>query len=308
MNPSGSTSDPRALRAQIDQTRQRMDHTIDALGQRFSPRHLADEALGYIRNQTENGNMRKFTNQLTHSADTAVHSVVDTVKANPIPAALIGAGIAYYFYAQRQHDGSSAFTDEGYAGEESYYGQMSESGGSLRERIGEKAGDIKERSREALHQAGEKVQHAGEFVRERAQQVTDRARERAQVVGQRTRQLAQQGRERVVSTIDHHPLESGLACLALGLIAGLALPTSPRVRRRLRPRAEQMRHRAEEFVERGKTVARTAVAAAKNEAQAQGLAPGSSATPPASQPRPGNEQELFGRPQTGSPISQPVTP
>lgn len=313
MNPHPE-SDPRALRAEIDQTRRRMDQTIDALGQRFAPRHLADEALGYLRNQTQNGNMRKIRHQFAQSAETAMHSVTDTVKSNPIPAALIGAGIVYYFYSQNQQsDDRRGYVDPASFGEIDPYseaGYGSEDPG-LGQRLGEKAGELKERSREAIHQAGEKMHRAGERVRERAREVTARARERASYAGERTRQLARDGRERAAQAYQQHPLESGLACLALGMIAGLALPTSPRVRRQLRPRAERLRHQAEEFVAKGKSVARSAVHAAKQEAQSQGLTAPMSGSGPQTSGAPnsaGNEQDLFGRPQTGSAITQPITP
>jgi ElaB/YqjD/DUF883 family membrane-anchored ribosome-binding protein len=106
-------------------------------------------------------------------------------------------------------------------------------------------------------------------------------RERAQELGDRSRQLYRQGRQRVASTIEERPLESGLVCLAVGLIAGLALPTSPRLRRTVAPRARQLRQRAGDMVERGRVVIHRAAEAAKSEAEAQGFslsrAPGNGA-------------------------------
>lgn len=281
MNPAPETpADPKAIRAQIDETRRQMDNTIDALGQRMQGRHLVDEALHFVRKQTENGNMTHLKNQLKRSADTAVHSVVDTVKANPIPAALVGAGIAWYLYSQTRDDSTQThyyedgdpirgYSDEPYggaAGGGSDVGQYVDGGesGGMRDRIKDKAGEVRERAGEAMHTAKEKLHRAGEKASELGYQVK-----------QRSREMVRQGRERVASTMDQHPLESGLVCLALGLIAGLAVPTPQRVRTAVAPRARQFKQRGQEMLEKGKQVAQSTLDAAKETAkktaQEQGL-------------------------------------
>jgi ElaB/YqjD/DUF883 family membrane-anchored ribosome-binding protein len=224
--------------------------------------------------------MTQLKSQLKRSADTAVHSVVDTVKANPIPAALVGAGIAWYIYSQTRDDSRSnyyadgdpirGYTDEAYggaAGGGSDVGQFvdgGEPGSGVGERLKEKAGEIRERSREAVDRTREKLHEVGE-----------RAGEIGMRVKERSNQLYQQGRQRVSNTVERHPLESGLACLAVGLIVGLALPTSNRVRTAVAPRARQLKQRSQEMVNKGRQVAMSAANAAKDaakqEAQNQGL-------------------------------------
>jgi hypothetical protein len=272
MNPSpNDSSDPRRIRAQIDQTRQRMDHTIDALGRRFQGRHLIDEALHFVRTKTENSNMTQITNRLKTSADATMHTVVDTVKANPIPSALIGAGVAWYLYSQvRPHRESDAYTyedpirgyDEAYNGGSDVGEPVAGTATGVGERLREKAGHLRDRSREAMASARESLHHVGA----RAGEIKARVRDQSHV-------LMQKGRERVVTTVDQHPLESGLACLALGVIIGISLPTSRRVRTAVGPGARQLRDRSREVIERGRNVARTAAHAAMEEAEAQGLTP-----------------------------------
>src|SRR4051812_45822405 len=98
--PPDPSAQPEAIRSQIDETRHRMDETIDALGQRFSGRHIVDEALHFVRSQTEKGNMSQFKNKIKDSASSAAQSVTDTVKSNPMPLVLVGAGIAWYLYSR----------------------------------------------------------------------------------------------------------------------------------------------------------------------------------------------------------------
>ena len=78
-------------------------------------------------------------------------------------------------------------------------------------------------------------------------------------------------RERVATTTNQHPLEVGLGFLALGLIAGLAIPTPRAVSRRLAPAAGRLREAGAELVEKGKRVAKAATEAVKVEAKTQGL-------------------------------------
>ena len=52
MNQSPNQHDPEAIRSDIDVTRRRMDDTIDALGDRMQPRHLIDEVLGAVKQQS----------------------------------------------------------------------------------------------------------------------------------------------------------------------------------------------------------------------------------------------------------------
>src|SRR5687768_11036222 len=104
MNQSHS-NETDALRSDIDVTRRRMDDTIDALGERMQPRHLLDEVLGFFRRHDFNGEKERLTHmreKISHGTDTAMHSVVDTVKHNPLPALLIAGGVAWMIYNSRR--------------------------------------------------------------------------------------------------------------------------------------------------------------------------------------------------------------
>ncbi|HEX2861894.1 MAG TPA: DUF3618 domain-containing protein [Lacunisphaera sp.] len=274
--------DPAAIRREIEATRRRMDDTIQAIGQRFQGRHLVDEALHLIRIQQENGNMTQLRNKLSDSADSAYHAVVDTVKAHPVPTALVGAGLAWLifektrarrdngehendvyrsgFYGDNFGSTSPSFHDDNPDREEMF--SSSEPG--VMQDVRQKAGEVVEN-----------LKTGAAHLRERTRQVTQSAGERARNIsrqaGQQTQELYRRGRERVVSTVVTHPLESGLVCLAVGFLAGLALPTSTRLRHAVAPGAQALRARAQDVMERGKRVVRSAADAAKEEAETQGL-------------------------------------
>src|SRR4051812_36275857 len=108
-----------AIRSDINVTRRRMDDTMDALGDRLQPRHLLDEFLGFLRGNSSDGDNRlsHMREKLSRSAETAMNSVTDTVKKNPVPALLIGAGVAWMIYESTRdksddYDGRRSARDE----------------------------------------------------------------------------------------------------------------------------------------------------------------------------------------------------
>jgi ElaB/YqjD/DUF883 family membrane-anchored ribosome-binding protein len=294
MNESSET-----LRSDIDTTRRKMDETMDAIGDRLQGRHLVDEILGLFR---RNGEPHAAGRKLANAAESAVHAVTDTVKRNPGPALLVGAGVAWFIYSVTRDRSDDEGDDFAVSGGTDYRDDLTrtetvpgdpdlyqdrpleypagdlelgvdESHGSkfaeAKDAVREKASDLKERGREKLADVGNKARETFDQVRERARHLKDRARDR-------TQQVYTRSRERVSSTFHEHPLEIALGCLAAGLIAGLALPTPARLNRAAGPTVDRLRQRARqagsELVDKTSRVARAAATAARDEAQAQGLA------------------------------------
>ena len=298
MNDS-KRNETEAIRSDIDVTRRRMDDTMDALGDRLQPRHLLDEVLGFLRGNSSDGETRltHMREKLTQTCDTAMHSVVDSVKKNPMPALVIGAGVAWLIYSTRREK-TSGYDIEDYSAEDaakrydpdlhydrpleypsktdaevptSDWNEQGESKlGEIKDTISEKASSAKEKVKE-------KISHAGEAARAKLGAIQERAGEMTERVRDTTREAYSRTRERVTTTADQHPLEVGLVALAAGLIAGLAMPTPNAVNRKIGPAADRLRDRTRqagtEMLEKGKRVAEAAATAVKEEAQAQGLTP-----------------------------------
>lgn len=298
------------IRENINTTRQRMDETIDALTDRMKGRHLVDEVIGYFRTDSGQDKAAQIKTKVTETAGTAMNTVLNSVKQNPLPAVLIGAGLAWWIYNSRRSASVSfdeEFVEPPYDGD--YESAYSVSGGGYGASL---AGEVEYGSDIAGQEPsmpqgsvdgdqssgiGGKVQQARDAIRDKASQAAGQIRDKAGQVGQRVREGAQnvrqraselgsrlqershevyvRGRERVVTTAHEHPIELGLGCLALGLIAGFALPAPQRVSRVVAPRADRLKQRAREsardFMERGKHVVRAAADAASKEAQSQGL-------------------------------------
>lgn len=284
------------IRSEIDQTRRRMDETIGALGERLQGRHLIDEALGFLRQNSDQ--TRQIGQKLSETATSTMNSVTDTIKANPVPALLIGAGVGWMIYQNRRasQDGyDTRFDDDGYPMPEGpdldeFYdrpldysassGTSVEAGQEGASRISGAAHQVAEKAAHATQQVRQRLSDAGARLRDRSHAVGEQARALGTRVQERARDTYQRSRERVSATVHDHPLELGLACLAVGVIAGLALRTPARLDRAIGPSVDRLRDRTREagseLLHKGQRVARAAANAAKQEASSQGLAGGGS--------------------------------
>lgn len=285
-----SNRDTEAIRSDIDQTRRRMDDTMDALGNRLQGRHLVDEILGFFRGSGANPD--GVGQKLKDSAQGAVHSLVDSVKANPMPVLVIGAGLAWLIYEKRKasdfsvdDDLAASASDPSFSASPKvtydpdayvdrplvYPTPVSGVGDEMldfQEGIADKASSVTGQAKEKLGEVADKARHGLETVRQRAGEVGVLAKEK-------TREVYEKSRERVVTTANQHPLELGLACLAVGLIAGLAMPTPDRVNRLAGAKMDRIRQRTKEagseILQKGRRVARAATEAGRHEAQEQGF-------------------------------------
>ena len=75
---------PEVIERDLEQTRARLDATIDALQQKLSPGEMIDQAVDYLK---------------TSGGGEFGQNLMATVKQHPIPAALAGIGIAWLLAA-----------------------------------------------------------------------------------------------------------------------------------------------------------------------------------------------------------------
>lgn len=296
------------IRQDIDTTRQQMDQTIDALTSRLKGRHLADEVIGIFRSNVSNESVEKIKDKVTQTTNSAVNTVVNSIKANPWPALLIGAGAAWLVYNSRRSSQSSngdgylespyendLLDEPGYELSGGGYGVggvsddyesadltvdesgQIEDGSNLGSKYENLKGTVRDKANKAKDQLQQKASEFGDKVRQGTQAVRDRAGEISSQVQERGRQVLDRGRERVVQTVNDYPVELGLGVLALGIVAGLAIPTPQKVNEVVGPRVDRVRDRAREagrdLVNKGKNVVQAAAKAAKQEAESQGITP-----------------------------------
>lgn len=97
--------DPAALEAQIEQTRREMGETIDAIQARLDPELLkfkaeqrVEQAVDRAKDEVYDatiGRVEEATGRATRTVTDWRDNVIETIKDNPIPAALVGIGLGW---------------------------------------------------------------------------------------------------------------------------------------------------------------------------------------------------------------------
>jgi ElaB/YqjD/DUF883 family membrane-anchored ribosome-binding protein len=228
---SASTDrDPEAIRADIVETRAEMSETIDAIQEKLSPQRIMDEAKQNVRDATV-GKVTTMMNTVTDKAAEVGEQVQDQaqqavtyVRDNPVPALLIGAGVAWLM--MRSRGGRSS-----YAGYSRYGGRSTYSGypGGSRYRVREDrpASETETSWTEAASDTAERMQ----------------------------RRMSEYGRSAETTLerwLRENPLAVGTVALAAGAVIGLGLP-------RTRTEDAWMGEARDTLVERAQETAQQAV-------------------------------------------------
>lgn len=90
------TADTQAIREDIEQTRAEMSQTIDAIQERLNPQHVVEQVKDTVREATV-GKVEDMVSNVTDTARNTGSGIMDTIKSNPIPAALAGATLGWLF-------------------------------------------------------------------------------------------------------------------------------------------------------------------------------------------------------------------
>jgi ElaB/YqjD/DUF883 family membrane-anchored ribosome-binding protein len=100
------TAPSEAIRAGIEETRERISHDLDEIGERLNPHKVKADIKEGIREATI-GRVEDMARQAGQRLNNAGSGLVQTIKSNPVPAVITGIGLAWMFMGQ---SGSSATT------------------------------------------------------------------------------------------------------------------------------------------------------------------------------------------------------
>ena len=224
------------------------------------------------------------------------------MKENPIPALLVGAGVAWMIIeATTRHDEETRFYTEpaSHKGKRSdpatrYY--PSEYQGDDQTVTGGKSGSgIAESAKDKLEHAKEAVAEVAGAAKEKVAALGDAATEAAEDVGRRAQEVYQEGRstarkiggsiergyhssaEQLENAMEEYPLAVGIGFAALGALIGVLLPRTRREDELLGEQSDQLvkatKEKGQELLERGKVVGERVAESALEEARQQGLTP-----------------------------------
>jgi uncharacterized protein YjbJ (UPF0337 family) len=259
------------LTAEIDETREGLTVTIAAIGDKLEPANIAREATDSVKSTT----LGKVE-QMTYGAQETWRDVssgnpggiVDTIKSNPVPAGMVGLGIAMLFMNRGKQAQGSQFrsSSAGYRGNESFdYGSsLPGSHGYRRQPASSwEQGEWDRRSGNGggnpLDKVGSTVSEAAGSAGETMGQVADQASQRvsgiADTVGQAAGELPQQagyymqqGGSQVRRFIDENPLGAGVIAVAAGAALGMLLPSTQIERQTIGQKRDEFVQQAESTV------------------------------------------------------------
>ena len=231
----------------------------------------------------------------------ARYTLMDTIRQNPVPAAMVGLGLGWLFmnrrssnqgrYARydetRRYRGQPAYYGAGYAGDRYTYGtSQGDYDRGVVGRAQDTAGHAIHRAQDAVGGAVDQAQETIGSVVSQAQDtagnVVSQAQETAGYLAEQAQFQAQRVEDRFQSTLYENPLAVGAAAIALGTAIGFALPHTERenqllgeARDNLIDRAQSVAQDTMQKVQRvAGEVIDEAQSTAKESAQEQGLVGG----------------------------------
>ena len=252
------TGDPEVdqLVVEIAQTRSEMTGTVEELGERLDPANIAAQAGEKVREATI-GNVEAKVEDMTNAASNIVNNagdtvqeagsgMIETIKRNPIPAAMAGIGIGWLVLNRQSgqssrsswsRQGTSYGFDRSTSGYDFSGDPLGTSGGSNGQSLGDRAGQVTDTIGTKAHEAGSAVGDAastakqtaseaastvGQTASQAASNVGQTASQAANTVGQTASQAATQAQQALQS----NPMAFGAIAVAVGTAVGLALPAT----------------------------------------------------------------------------------
>jgi hypothetical protein len=214
----------RQIEGNIEHTRAELSETIDALQEKLRPSNLVSDATDRVKTAT--------TEKVRDMADTAgdtVQEIWADTRQNPLPALLIGAGVAWMLYDRSSTGNGHASRNRG-----DYSSRRYARAYEPYDRGEARGEDRWDEARSQAHEAGTWAREAGSEARQRARR-------------------AQNGMQRMLR---QNPLLVGAAAMLVGAAVGASLPETEREN-------ELMGEARDSVIDRAHHAAENAVSAVK---------------------------------------------
>jgi hypothetical protein len=218
------------IRAEIEETRLEMGGTLHELGDRLDPGNLMNQAKENVREAT--------IGRVEETAKGMSDMVMETIKRNPIPAAMAGAGLAMLWKNKADGNGNGSRTQYG-SRYSPYYGTTSNAGqrgwteggqqGGIGDKAGQAVGAVGEKAGEIGGTVGQAVGQVGQTATDVTGEVIGRGQEAAQEVGWRLERFMQAS-----------PLAVGAIAIGAGALIGALLPETEKEREMLGDASRQV--------------------------------------------------------------------
>jgi len=197
------------------------------------------------------GKVEHMVHDAKDTLRTTGRTVFGTIKANPIPAALIGAGLAWMFIGARQQRSRRLDVsikdapDRGLALAARGFDSAMETAKDIRDKVATAASDASASIAGAAHTAADAVSHAAHQATESVSTFAHRAGEKAVELGKGTKAQAIRLQKGTASMYRANPIAIGAAVLAVGTAIGLAIPSTKREDALMGAKRDELFHKAE---------------------------------------------------------------
>ena len=222
--PAEADERARELRVEIAETRGEMSETIEAIQDRLKPSNVVANAKESVRNATTE-KVKQMANTAEYAAGRVMNNTfMDTVRNNPVPAAMIGIGAAWLIMKGRSEsrgygNGGSSRGEYDRSDSGGRYDWRTRTGGANRGYGAEGVLADADLDTDTDRGVGEKVSEKVSDVAARASDYVNDARYAAR----RTTRRAQTSFDRVLR---ENPLALGAAATLIGAAIGMTIPAT----------------------------------------------------------------------------------
>lgn len=196
-----SQKSPETIEREIDEQRAHISHIVDALGSKFTPGQMLDQALTLVK-----GNGSEFFGNLGA-----------TVRNNPVPTVLTTVGLCWLMLGQNHPPrvGYRVGPDQNSSG---WAEGLADGLGSAREHLHSTSDSL----RDGFHHLKDKAAHLADDLGANARHARHSARETRERLSQGSQDLGDQ----FSRLLKEQPLMMAAAGIALGAMLGAALPAT----------------------------------------------------------------------------------
>ncbi|HUG39194.1 MAG TPA: DUF3618 domain-containing protein [Longimicrobiales bacterium] len=242
--------------ARIEATRSRIGETIEEIGERVNPDRLQRELKARAREQVQDAKdtmkhkARKAMRGIEHEVNDAGRGLWDTIRENPLPAGLVGVGLAWLVANGAGNRGRGH--PEGASSERAELPAYPETAAAAGVTDDGNAG-------------------AEEGLKDRAAEAADQVRDKASEAVDRMGHRARRAERRVEDAVQENPLAAGAIAAALGFAAGMMIPETERENEMMGPARDRLVEKGQRKIRNAGEKARDVVRDTANESARRAL-------------------------------------